>query len=161
MADNTPNPGGVVAWYRERLDELYDLVERAIRRVEPNATFSRTTAIDLDERSTGPYTVESLEAVIPGKPGVRLVPQGIYQIGARGRVDAHSRLGTEVLVWVELGGAALRMTVREGEDVLEQATKPVFPGVPEGWAWTDRRRVTLIPLSEQVFIDRVLPELVA
>lgn len=162
MATTTPrNPAVEIALYEQRLNDLYNLVEAAIKSVEPAASFVRSTPVQIDEQLTGPYTVTSLEVAIPGKPAIRFVPKGIYNIGARGRVDARSRLGTEVLAWVEEGGQALKTNGREADSEIESATRPVFPGVPEGWAWMDNQHVELVALTEQTFLDRVLPELVA
>ena len=97
----------------------------------------------------------SLEVSVPKKTDIHLVPKGIYVIGARGRVDARSRLGTEILVWVEEGGPALKRTVDRCD--VDAVTRPVFPGVREGWAWTDDQHVELVPLTERTLVDRVLP----
>lgn len=158
---SSSNASVEVARYRQRLEALYDLVERAVRTVDPTSRVVRTSEVTIDEQSTGPYTVPSLELDIPGRPEVRLVPKGIYNIGARGRADARSRLGTQVLVWVEGGGPRVKGAARVGEDEIETSTRPVFADVPEGWAWTDNRRVALVHLTEQVLIDQVLPELIA
>ena len=157
----THDAAAKIALYEQRVNSLYDLVESAIRRLEPGATFVRTSPVKIDEQLTGPYSVPSLEVSIPGKMGIRFIPKGIYNIGARGRVDARSRLGTEVVVWVEKGGPVLTVTARKDEDELESSTLPVFPGVPEGWAWMDEKAVELLPLTEDTLIDRVLPKLVA
>ena len=146
--------------FQQRLEDLYNLVEQAVRKIDPKTSITRTSAVQIDEQLTGTYTVHSLEVAIPGKLGIRLVPKGIYNIGARGRVDARSRLSTQVLVWVEAGGPALKISVRGGDQEIESATRPVFPDVQEGWAWTDNQRAQLLHLTEQVFLDRVLPELV-
>src|SRR5437016_9153408 len=101
------------------------MVEAAIRKAEPDVKFVRASLVQIEEELTGPYAVPSLEVSIPTKTDIRLVPKGIYLIGAKGRVDARSRLGTEILVWVEEGGPALRMAVA-GDDVAP-VTRPVFP----------------------------------
>ena len=154
---NAPNE---ITRYKQRLEQLYDLVERAVKRINQEAKIVRNTQIEINEQLTGPYSVPSLEVSIPGNPGIRLIPKGIYNIGARGRVDARSRLSTQILVWVEDGGPSMTTNVREGETEFESASRPVFTGVPEGWAWTDNQHTELVHLTEQLFIDRVLPELV-
>lgn len=154
------NAAQEIALYKSRLDELYQLIETAAVSIDPGTKVGRTN-VQIDEQLTGAYTVRSLEVSIPGKPGIRLVPKGIYNIGARGRVDARSRLSTQTLVWVEAGGPMLQRDVLENGNEIESATQPLFAGVPQGWAWTDDRRVELVPLTERTFIDRVLPELVA
>ena len=162
MAMTVPsNSAAEIAQYERRINDLYDLVEKAVRRIDQATKVVRTSPVQINEQLTGPYTVPSLEVSIPGKPGIRLVPKGIYIIGARGRVDARSRLGTQVLVWAEAGGPALKIAVSEGDEAVESSTRPIFSGVPEGWAWTDNLKVNLVHLTEQVFINQVLPELAA
>lgn len=155
------NAASEIALYESRVDELYKIVEGAAKRFESGASVMRSGRVRIDEQLTGPYEVSTLDVLFPGKPGIVLVPRGIYNIGARGRVDARSRLGTQVLVWVQAEGIALQVSVRDGDEEIESATRPLFRNVPEGWAWTDDRRVKLIPLTENVLIDHVLPELIA
>ena len=93
---------------------------------------------------------------------MRRVPLSVpFQEFDRGRADARSRLGTQVLVWAQAGGPTLRIAVSDDDNEIETSTRPVFAGVPEGWAWTDNRKGKLVHLTEQVFIDHVLPGLVA
>lgn len=162
MATTVPsNAPAEITLYERRLDDLYNLIEKAVLRVDAATKAVRSSPVQINEQLTGSYTVPSLELSIPGKPGIRFVPKGIYNIGARGRVDARSRLSTQVLVWVEAGGPSTLTGVQQGEQEIESATRPVFAGVPQGWAWTDNQNVQLVHLTEQVFVDRVLPELVA
>lgn len=154
-------PNTEIELFTQRLDELYDLVEKAVLSEYSTAIITRTTPVVINEELTGIYTVKSLEVAIPNKPAIRFVPKGIYNIGARGRVDARSRLGKEVLVWVETGGPSVKVSIQEGEQEIESATRPVFSDVSEGWAWTDNQRTQLVHLTDQVFLARVLPELIA
>lgn len=162
MATTVPsNATAEIALYERRLDQLYDLVQKAARSIDPAANVVRTSMVQIDEQLTGLYSVPSLELSMSGKPGIRLVPKGIYNIGARGRVDARSRLGTQVLVWVEDGGPPLTTSFGDGNGVGESSTRPIFTGVRQGWAWSDNRHLSLTHLTDKVFIDHVLPELVA
>jgi hypothetical protein len=144
--------------YRDHLDSLYALVERAVLSSDPGATFHRTP-VDRNEEEVGPYEVSSLEISRPGKTAVCLVPRGIFVVGALGRVDARSRLGREVLMWMQPGGPALHGTGREGEQVVEQFTRPLYPSVREGWAWEDEHGNQLLPLTEDVLLNKVLANL--
>src|ERR1700678_4059876 len=89
--------------YRGRVNELYDDVRRWVSARRPDAIFSQSD-VELNEEAIGPYKIHSLEVSLPGLAAVRFVPRGRYMIGTRGRVDAQSRFGHEVLAWVDVGG---------------------------------------------------------
>ena len=140
--------------YRVHLNELYGEVRRWVGNRYANATFSETK-VNLSEEATGLYEALSLGVAVPGRPAVRLVPRGIFMVGAHGRVDARSRLGREVLVWLEPGGPSLRISTRPADEVEHVITQPLFPNVPEGWAWSDPARNQVQHLDENVFWDRL------
>jgi hypothetical protein len=144
-----------VSAYHARLDRLYQDVRRWITERRQDAGFSQTQ-VELAEESTGVYQVQSLEVSFPDLPAVRFVPRGIFMVGARGRVDVRSRLGREVLVWVEAGGPVLKITEIRGEEPEMEIGRPVFPNVAEGWAWTDDRHRQIMSLNSNVFWDQVL-----
>ena len=146
-----------VRTYLQRIDQLYGDVRDWMSALEPNAKFSETQ-VDLDEEATGPYETKSLEIARPGRPAIRLVPRGRYMIGAEGRVDVLSRLGRETLVWVRAGGPAVgfRFAPGNGRVPEELSGPPMFPGLAEGWAWSDEDRGELLHLDMGVFRDRIL-----
>ena len=141
--------------YRQRVDDLYDNVQAWVVARLPAAQFHRTR-VPLNEEATGPYEVESLEVSLPGLPAVRLVPRGIFMVGARGRVDVRSRLGRQALVWIEAGGPALTATVNPGQETETVISRPLFGNVAEGWSWSDPKRTELLPLSSDVLWEHVL-----
>ena len=156
-----PNDAGVqkeIDQYLSRLDDLYASVKDWLLVCEPQARLRETT-VELAEKLTGPYKAKSLEIGRPGKTAVRLVPRGMFMVGAHGRVDARSRLGREILVWVETGGPHIHMHVKEGDRTLEQVTRPLYTKVEEGWAWADEQRLSLLHLTERVFRDNVMASL--
>ena len=142
--------------YASRLRELYDQVKQWIAESEPDARFSES-AVQQNEEISGPYTVASLEVGRKAGPALRFVPRGMYMIGAQGRVDVKSRLGSETLVWVAAGGPAIhfRITVG-GVTEPEVAGRPLFPDVEEGWAWVDPGRRRLLHLDGEVFRTQIL-----
>lgn len=144
--------------YHGRLDELYRSVADWVRSREPSAKFTETV-VELAEQSIGAYKAKSFEIARPGKTAIRLIPKGIFIIGAHGRVDATSRLGREILVWTEKGGPHISTTIKEGARVLEQVTRPLYRNVEEGWAWGDERRRRLLHLTEDVFWNSVVASL--
>jgi len=148
-----------VEQYRSRLGDLYSTIKRWLQTREPDAALSESR-VDLVEEAAGPYHVKSLELARPGKPAIRFIPRGIFVVGAHGRVDAHSRLGREILVWVAKGGPALRTEVSvAGQKEIEQITRSLYPGVDEGWAWADEQHQKLSHLTEEVFWDKIIASL--
>ena len=144
--------------YGRRLAELYDDIRLWVTTRHPNAGFSNTR-VDLAEEVIGTYRVESLDVSLPGLPAVRFVPRGIFMVGAHVRVDFRSRLGREVLVWLEPGDPSMRMSARSG-DVEEQVIgRSLFPKTSEGWAWSDSKRNEVQHLDEDVFWNHLLAPL--
>jgi hypothetical protein len=143
--------------YLQRVDRLYADVRGWMTTLEPTAQYSETP-IELVEEATGAYKAKSLEIARPGRPALRIIPRGRYMVGAEGRVDVRSRLGREILVWVSTGGPALgfRFSPRRGEGPEELSGRPMFPGIAEGWAWSDEDRGELVHLELGVFRDRIL-----
>lgn len=146
-----------VQTYLQRVDQLYADIRNWISALEPTAHFSETE-IELDEEATGPYKAKSLDIARPGCPSLRFIPQGRYMVGAEGGVDMRSRLGREVLVWVRAGGPAVgfRFSKDAGQAPEELIGRPMFPGIAEGWAWSDEDRGDLLHLDLAVFRDRIL-----
>ena len=143
--------------YLRRVDQLFADVRNWMTALEPDAQFTETR-IDLVEEATGPYKAKSLDIARPGRPALRLVPRGRYMIGAEGRVDVRSRLGSEILVWVRAGGPAVgfRASPRVGEPPEELSGRAMFPGIAEGWAWSDEDRGELRHLDQAIFRDHIL-----
>ena len=146
-----------VETYLQRIEQLYADVRSWMTALESNAQFSETQ-IELVEEATGAYKAKSLEITRPGRSALRLIPRGRYMVGAEGRVDVRSRLGREILVWVRAGGPAVgfRSSPGDGEAPEELIGRPMFPGVAEGWAWSDEVRGELKHLDRDVFRDDIL-----
>lgn len=156
-----PNVAGTqeeIDQYLSRLRDLYASVKEWVRADEPQATFAETS-VDLAEEFTGPYKAGSLEIARPGGIAVRLIPRGIFMVGAHGRVDARSRLGREILVWVETDSSHIHVRVGQGDRTLEQVTRPLYAEVEEGWAWADEQGCSLLHLTGEVFQGRVMGSL--
>jgi hypothetical protein len=143
--------------YLQRLAQLYDDVRSWMCAFEPSSQFSETD-IELLEEATGRYTARMLEIARLGRPAIQLVPRGRYMLGGEGRVDVKSRLGREILVWIRAGGpeVAFRFSAGSGEAPEELSGRPMFPGIAEGWAWSDEDRGELLHLDQAVFRDRIL-----
>jgi len=141
--------------YRGRVDGLYEDIRHWIAERRPDAVFSEMQ-VELSQEPTGVYNLRSLDVSVPGLPAVRFVPRGIFMVGARGRVDVRSRLGREVLVWVEAGGPVVKTTESLGTELETEISRPLFSNVAEGWAWSDSGRSQILALGPEVLWDRVL-----
>jgi hypothetical protein len=143
--------------YLQRVDQLYAEVRNWFTALEPDAQFFETE-IELDEEATGPYKAKRLDIARPGRLALRMIPRGRYMIGAEGRVDVCSQLGDEIFVWVRAGGPAVGFIFsrENGEAPEELSGRPMFPGIAEGWAWSDEHRGALLHLDLSVFRDRIL-----
>ncbi len=143
--------------YLERVDQLYADVRNWVSELDPNAKFTETE-IELAEEATGAYKARSLEIARPGKLALRLIPRGRYMIGAEGWVDVRSQLGQEILVWVRADAPSVgfKFSNGPGEAPDEIYGRPMFPGIPEGWAWSNEERGELVHLDLSVFRDRIL-----
>jgi hypothetical protein len=112
------------------------------------------TPVQLNEESTGPYRIDSLDVSLPGLREVRFVPRGIFMVGARsGR--RLSRLGRQTLVWLEAGGS-LNASVDPDQETETVIGRSFFPNATEGWFWSDTKHTEVRPLSEAILWDRVL-----
>ena len=146
--------------YLRRVDQLYADVRNWMTALEPNVKFFETDT-ELNEEATGPYDAKCLEIARPGRQALRLIPRGRYMIGAEGLVDVRSRLGQEILVWIRAGGPALgfKFSPGTGEAPDELSGRSMFPGIAEGWAWSNEDRGELLHLDLSVFRDRILSSL--
>lgn len=155
---NTTGTREEIDQYLSRLRDLYASVKSWVRQSEPQAQFTQAL-VDLAEEFTGPYKAESLEVARPGRVAVRLIPRGIFMVGAHGRVDVRSRLGREILVWVETDSSHIHVRVGQGDRTLEHVTRPLYAGVEEGWAWANEQDCSLLHLTAEVFQGRVMSSL--
>ena len=144
--------------YLGRLRQLYESVREWMLDAEPDVQF-RETETELNEEWTGPYRAPSLVMVRGAGFDLRFMPQGLYMLGGRGRVDVRSRLGSEMIMWVEEGGPAIASWVSDEGRLEESTGRPMFPGVPEGWAWVDDSRRQLLHLDRGVFVEEIVRRL--
>ena len=150
MADVTAEPTTAISEYLERVDTLFAQAAQWLRAIEPADQFRRTS-VQIVEESTGPYNAHIFEVSRGDAAALRLVPRGRYMLGASGRVDIRSRLGSEMLVWVAAGGPAIGFKVNIGAPVTEVRGRPIYTDVLEGWAWVDQDRRALVHLTRELF----------
>ncbi|MBM4032886.1 MAG: hypothetical protein FJ291_14015 [Planctomycetes bacterium] len=154
---STATTNEFVAEYLEHLEELYANV-REWMADQPGVEFSEGRT-RLNEEYGGRYTAKVLKVKLNGGKGLTFVPKGAYFIGARGHVDVSGRVWCETLVWVDKDGPAIgyKETAEGHAEVLQG--RPMYPGVPRGWAWVDDWHGCLVHLNRKTFLHKLLKAL--
>ena len=132
--------------FLNRVDELYTQVRKWIAEYDPNAEFSDEDVM-LNEEPVAPYQAKILVIKRPAYKPVRLIPRGRWIIGAEGRVDMKSDLGTETLVYVSEGGPTIKIDmITENGKVIEKSTiQPIGYDVARGWVFIQNRQIGMLP----------------
>ena len=146
--------------YLKRVDDLYAQVRKWIAGLDSNSTVSEE-AITLREEPVDPYQAKVLVISRDNYKPVRLIPRGCWIVGAEGRVDLKSDLGTETLVYVSEGGPAIRIDVlTENGKVLEEGeSRSLGEDVAQGWVFVQNRQVGLLPTLDANLFRRLLEAL--
>ena len=154
---STATRNGTIREYLKRVEELYGSV-RDWMSDRPGIKFLRGET-RLNEQYSGPYKARVLKVAQAGGPAFTFVPKGAYSIGDRGQVDVEGPLGSESLVWVEEGAPGIAFRELADGRIESLRGRPMFPGVPEGWAWVDSARRRLVHLDRDVFLKDVIGSL--
>jgi hypothetical protein len=143
--------------YLKRIDDLYAQARGWIAGFDPNAEISEEL-ITLNEEPVEPYEAKILVIKRPTYKTVQLIPRGRWIIGAEGRVDMKSDLGTETLVYVSEGGPAIKIDVlTENGKVLEEGKpRPTAKDVAEGWVFVQNRQIGMLPSLDADLFHRLL-----
>lgn len=143
--------------YLERVAALFLLVKEWTGQFDSKATF-REESITLKEEPVAAYSVNVLIISRPDRKTIRLLPRGCWIIGAQGRVDMKSDLGTETLVYVLDGGPSIRFDLQtENGKILEKGpARPFYQNVKEGWALIQNRQLGMLPLLDKALFCRLL-----
>jgi hypothetical protein len=143
--------------YLEHVAALYSRVREWLRGFAPDAQIE-TERITLREEPIEPYPAEILVINRPHYKTVRLIPRGRWIIGAEGRVDMKSDLGTETLVYVTDGGPAIKFeTLTENGKVLDRGEHRLAPeDVAEGWVFLQNRQMGMLPVVDADLFYRLL-----
>lgn len=146
--------------YLMRVDDLYTQVRKWIGGFDSNAEVTEE-AITLREEPVEPYQAKVLVISRDNYKPVRLIPRGCWIIGAEGRVDLKSDLGTETLVYVSEGGPATRIdAITENGKVLEEGKpRSIGDDVAEGWVFVQNRQIGMLPSLDANLFRRLLEAL--
>lgn len=143
--------------YLSRVASLYEQAKKWIEDFDPKAHVT-VESILIKEEPVEPYQAKVLVINRPTYKTVRLIPRGRWIIGAEGRVDIKSDLGTETLVYASEGGPAIRIDVlTENGKILERAKSRSLAGdVAEGWVFVQNRQVGMLPTLDANLFCRLL-----
>lgn len=142
--------------YLSRVSTLFEQAKLWTGKFDPEATFLKET-IEIKEEPVGSYQTNVLVINRPDREPIRLLPRGYRIIGAEGRVDLKSALGTETLVYVLEGGPAIRFSMEtENGKILDEDPVPVIEEVSEGWALIQNRLLGMLPKLDITLFCRLL-----
>jgi len=143
--------------YLSRVAALFDQAKAWTTQFDPKATFAEKR-ISIKEEPVADYEATVLVITRPDCKPVSLVPRGCWIIGAAGRVDMKSDLGTETLVYVLDGGPAIQFTLRtENGKILEEGKpRPFYKDVKKGWSLIQNRQLGMLPTLDADLFCRLL-----
>ena len=143
--------------YLERVESLYEIIKEWMNQADPSAGLSRDE-VDVREQDIAPYQAPVLVIDRQDCNQVRLLPRGRWIIGAEGRVDMKSDLGTETLVYVTEGGPYMVIQVlSESGLVLDDSMKPLAKDIiTEGWVYVQNRHLGMYPALDAYLFGRLL-----
>lgn len=143
--------------YLSRVAALYKQAKRWIKEFDPKTQVIEES-ITIKEEPVEPYQAKVLVINRPAYKAVRLIPRGRWIIGAEGRVDMKSDLGTETLVYVSKGEPAIRIDVlTENGKILEEGKpRPRAKDVAEGWVFVQNRQIGMLPSLDADLFRRLL-----
>lgn len=143
--------------YLARIENLYSTVREWIQAANPGAKLTEEL-LQISEEPVEPYKAKVLVIERPGFKTVRLIPRGCWIIGAEGRVDMKSDLGTETLVYVSDGGPVVRIEMlTDGGKILPIDEKRLLGGaIAEGWVFLQNRQLGITPVLDQLLFQYLL-----
>lgn len=143
--------------YLSRVSALFEQAKIWTLKFDPQATFIEEN-IEIEGEAAGTYKASALVINRPDREPIHLLPRGYRIIGAEGRVDMKSPLGTEALVYILEGGPAIRfsMQTENGKILEEEESVPVLEEVSEGWALIQNRLLGMLPKLDIELFCRLL-----
>ena len=143
--------------YLKRVDDLFSQSRAWIAETDPEAEVTQEE-IEISEEPVGSYHAKVLVIKRHGYKTVSLIPRGRWIIGAEGRVDMKSDLGTETLVYVAEGGSRVRINaLTENGKILKQGRSQLIESdVADGWVFVQNRQVRFLPSLDDDLFHRLL-----
>ncbi|MBN1974360.1 MAG: hypothetical protein JW787_12025 [Sedimentisphaerales bacterium] len=139
--------------YIIRVKDLYDQVKKWIKAKK---LIAKEKEVELNEEMSGIYKVPGL--LIEDKEGKKIAelqPAGAWIIGAEGRVDIIGIIDRAYLVYLQIEGPHMKMSVSSSAEKVEEISRPLFKGVDQpGWYWIENKpRGKARLVDSELFID--------
>jgi len=143
--------------YLSRLDELYDKAKKWILEIKPKAEIEEES-ITIKEEPVDAYQVKVLVIKRPDRKTVRMIPRGRWIIGAEGRVDMKSDLGTETLIYITEDAPTIQINLlTENDKILEKSDSyPYSTDIVKGWVFLQNRQLGILPVLDAELFYRLL-----
>ena len=152
----TKTPGQMRDEYLRRVDNLYGQAREWVAGFDPKAEITEET-ITVNEEPVEPYPATVLVISRPGYKTIRMIPRGRWILGAEGRIDMKSDLGTETLLSVSEDGPTFRIDeLTESGKVLQKGPRPMAREVAEGWVFVQNRQIGMLPSLDADLFHRLL-----
>jgi hypothetical protein len=143
--------------YLSRVARLYKQAKKWIEDFDPKAQIAEEN-ITIKEEPVDPYQAKVLVINRLNYKTIRLIPRGRWIIGAEGRVDMKSDLGTETFIYASEGGPAIRIDelTENGKVLNEGKSRPLAKDVAEGWIFVQNRQIGMLPSLDADLFRRLL-----
>jgi hypothetical protein len=143
--------------YLSRVAMLYKHVKNWTEDLDPKAQIIEEN-ITIKEEPIDPYQAKILVINRPNYKTIRLIPRGRWIIGAEGRVDMKSDLGTETFIYASEGGPTMRIDelTENGKVLKEGKSHPLAKDVAEGWVFVQNRQIGMFPSLDADLFRRLL-----
>lgn len=143
--------------YLAQVSVLFRRIQEWLRDQDPRAKFS-SEKITIHEEQVAPYKGDVLVISRPGYKTIRLIPRGRWILGADGRVDLKSDLGTETLLYLSDSGPVVRISemTESGKKLPPAKSRTPKQDIAEGWVFLQNRQVGLMPTLDADLCYRLL-----
>ena len=123
-----------IDWYN---NETKNLAKSFSSWLEKDGHSVSVEKIDIkkNEEMSGNYDTVQYNFTIDNDLKFSLEPYGIWIVGARGRLDLKSKIGSEKLVYLSEGGLAIKTETKDlKNNIISSPTKKLYSGIDaEGW----------------------------
>jgi len=127
-----------IEWYNGEVESVKTRLMKWLKEFGHQVTISEQK-ITITEELSGPYRAFRYDFLIDESLKVSLIPNGIWIVGAKGRIDLIGPSGTEKLVYFFVGGPGISTETKDGSGkVIEKSSHGYFDNVDEeNWYWYD------------------------
>jgi hypothetical protein len=141
--------------FLSRVESLYAKLKKWLGEIDDHASINEESVV-ISEEPGGAYSAPVLVIERPGYKAIRFIPRGRWIVGAEGRVDVKSSLGTEALIYVQDGGPVVRAEMFTESGKVLGHESPLAGDVAEGWVLIQNRALGLMPSLDAFLLGRLL-----